>query len=252
VPPPQAPAVIAEPVQEKITDTLSATEIEKGAFVVEHVFPRASANSMVVEMSPTELLVIDTPWTPAATEDLLKWMQAKFGDRKITVVNTHSHMDRVGGNEVFIAKGYPVYSSDMTIKFVNQNRASSIKNLVAETKDPAKKAEYKKMKLQPADHSFPLKEGKTLTFGDKTAEVFFPGGGHTKDNVVVYLPSQRILFGGCFIVGMPKLGYIKEADMKAWPKSLETLSRFDPKWVIPGHERNYSVDLIQHTKNLVK
>ncbi|MFO0645147.1 MAG: hypothetical protein U0326_02840 [Polyangiales bacterium] len=30
-------------------------------------------------------------------------------------------------------------------------------------------------------------------------EVFFPGAAHTLDNVVVWLPSRALLFGGCMI-----------------------------------------------------
>jgi hypothetical protein len=30
-------------------------------------------------------------------------------------------------------------------------------------------------------------------------ESFFPGAGHTRDNLAVWLPQQRVLFGGCFL-----------------------------------------------------
>ncbi|KYG62383.1 hypothetical protein AZI86_16225 [Bdellovibrio bacteriovorus] len=244
LPSPAAPVTIAP--------NLSVLEIEKGVFVVSHEFPIAQANSMVVDISPKDLLIIDAPWTSASTRDLLKWAKDTFGDRKITAINTHSHMDRVAGNDVFLAEGADVYSSDLTIKYVKKSKPTELKSLASRVSDPAIKAEFAKMKIREANHSFPLKEGKTLSFGEKKAEIFYPGHGHTKDNVVVYLPDYKILYGGCFIVGLPKLGYIKEADLKEWPKALDKMSRFDAKWVIPGHGTSYSPDLIEHTKKLVK
>ena len=39
--------------------------------------------------------------------------------------------------------------------------------------------------------------GTAVTVG--TIEVFFPGAGHTRDNLVVWLPEHRVLFGGCMV-----------------------------------------------------
>lgn len=211
-------------------------EKRPGAYVIDHQFPVANANSMVVEMSETDLLIIDTPWTEAATIDLLNWLKEKFGQRKITVINTHSHLDRVAGNSIYIQNGAQIYSSDLTAHYLR----------IRKNAEPHSK-------LQEANHTFPLREGKILDFGAQKAEIFYPGHGHTKDNVVVYLPKYKILFGGCFIVGMPKLGNLKEANLKEWSLALDTLNRFDVRWVVPGHYgEGYSPELIQHTKNLVR
>lgn len=253
------PALVTDQVTTAVKPTpvpiaahLTAIEIERGAFVISHEFPIAQANSMVVEMSPTDLLISDAPWTSAATRELLKWTKEKFGERKITAINTHSHMDRIAGNEVFLSHASEVYSSDLTIKYVNKSKATELVTMAKRVEAAELKAEFKKMKIKEANNSFPLKEGKVLQFGDTKAEIFYPGHGHTKDNVVVYLPERKILFGGCFIVGLPKLGYIKEANLKEWPKALDRLNRFDAKWVIPGHGHSYSPDLIEHTKYLVR
>lgn len=252
-PPSPTTAAVASPATPiVIAPNLSVLELEKGVFVVSHEFPIAQANSMVVDISPKDLLIIDAPWTSASTRDLLTWAKDKFGDRKITAINTHSHMDRIAGNDVFLSDGADVYSSDLTIKYVNKSKPTELKSLASRVSDPAIKAEFGQMKIREANHSFPLKEGKTLSFGEKKAEIFYPGHGHTKDNVVVYLPDYKVLYGGCFIVGLPKLGYIKEADLKEWPKALDKMSRFDAKWVIPGHGTSYSPDLIEHTKKLVR
>lgn len=247
-----AAAVPATPAFLDIAPNLQVLEIEKGVFVVSHEFPIAQANSLVVDISAQELLIIDAPWTSSATSDLLKWAENKFGARKITAINTHSHLDRIAGNDVFLSQGADVYSSDLTVQYVKKSKPTELKIMASRVSDPELKAEFGKMRIREANHSFPLQEGKILNFGDKKVEIFYPGHGHTKDNVVVYLPEYKVLYGGCFIVGMPKLGYIKEANLKEWPSALEKLSRFEAKWVIPGHGTSYSPDLIEHTKSLVK
>jgi hypothetical protein len=46
--------------------------------------------------------------------------------------------------------------------------------------------------------------------------VFFPGAAHSADNVVVYFPKKRLLFGGCMI--KPKeLGYLEMRMSKNGP-----------------------------------
>ena len=47
------------------------------------------AYSMVVEMSADSLLMVDTPYTPQNTKIVLKWINEKFGKKKITAINTH-------------------------------------------------------------------------------------------------------------------------------------------------------------------
>lgn len=56
------------------------------------------------------------------------------------------------------------------------------------------------------------------------------------------------------IVSGPKLGNVMEADLAEWAKSMDKLSRFDAKIVIPGHggeDAGYSPSLINHTRELL-
>jgi hypothetical protein len=54
-------------------------------------------------------------------------------------------------------------------------------------------------------------------------EVYFPGAGHTQDNVVVWLAKSHLLFGGCLVLNSfsRKLGYIDDASIKDRPQSIQ-------------------------------
>ena len=70
-------------------------------------------------------------------------------------------------------------------------------------------------------------------------ELFFPGAGHTRDNIVVWLPRQRTLFGGCFLKSVTSrgLGNLQDADVGAWGPSLRRVqARYArASRIVPGH-----------------
>jgi len=107
--------ILSGPVD--ITEELSVKMIRKGIWLVIHKFP-LGANSLVVEMKDSTLLLVDTPWTPDATEQLLRWFTKKLGQHKIIVINTGSHWDNLGGNDYLVKHQIPVYGSDVTVKLV--------------------------------------------------------------------------------------------------------------------------------------
>jgi glyoxylase-like metal-dependent hydrolase (beta-lactamase superfamily II) len=63
--------------------------------------------------------------------------------------------------------------------------------------------------------------------------------GHTRDNIVVWLPRQRVLFGGCFLksVTSADLGYLADAVVGDWAGSARRVSaRYPARQItIPGH-----------------
>jgi catechol 2,3-dioxygenase-like lactoylglutathione lyase family enzyme len=75
------------------------------------------------------------------------------------------------------------------------------------------------------------------------------------DNIVVWVPDQKVLFGGCLIksAGARTMGYIGEADLDAWPATLATVeARFgDAAWIVPGHGSPGGVETLRHTAALI-
>ena len=63
-------------------------------------FTAAVGNSAIVDLGD-RWLVVDTFMSARAATDLHEVVRSLAGDEPLWVVNTHSHMDHVGGNEVF-------------------------------------------------------------------------------------------------------------------------------------------------------
>ena len=96
----------------------------------------------------------------------------------------------------------------------------------------------------------------TVTLGNTPIVLAYHGGGHTVDNIVAWLPEQHILFGGCLVkaAGAKNLGNTKEADLAAWPETLQrVLDAFpEAEIVVPGHGPYGGKELIFHTIDLCK
>lgn len=93
-----------------------------------------------------------------------------------------------------------------------------------------------------------------LEFNGFRIEVFYPGPGHTEDNIVVWIPSDHVLFGGCLVKALENvsLGNVADANTEKWASSIQNLQIRYPNAniVVPGHGRIGSTDLLLHTIKL--
>jgi metallo-beta-lactamase class B len=102
------------------------------------------------------------------------------------------------------------------------------------------------------EHGF--KDSLQLMLGDKTIDCYYLGAAHSTDNIVVWIPSEKILFAGCMIksVNARNLGNTADGDLTAYPGTIEkVLVKFpDAEIVIPGHGNFGGLELVWHTKEL--
>src|SRR5664280_364695 len=170
------------------------------------------ANGLLLVSGDSSVLV-DPGWAPEQTKALLAFAKERLGRPVKKAVITHWHEDRAAGIAVLRAEEIETIALDLTAE-----------------------ALAKKSRPVP-EHLFTRAQ---LPYSDPMGfEIFYPGPGHTADNIVVYLPKQKILDGGCFLksANVTGLGNLEDADLVAWPKSLQNLAERYPeaKVVIPGH-----------------
>ena len=225
---------------------LTQKEVAPHLFLITHTFPYP-ANAALIEMANKELVLVDTTFFNDSAEDLLIWIEKKFGKRKITAIDTHFHTDRIGGNGALIKHKIPVWGSDQIGTLLKSKGAEMKTVMEGLSLTDDMKGVFTKQKLVAPDHTFPLKEGKTLKFGDEEVQIKFVGAGHTSDNVVVYFPTQQILVGGSLIIAGKTVGNTMHADLKEWPKSVKALSELKVKQVIAGRGPETGPQLIEHT-----
>ena len=103
-------------------------------------------------------------------------------------------------------------------------------------------------------HGF--KDSLNLQLGSTAINCYYLGAGHSMDNIVVWIPSEKVLFPGCLVkeINAKGLGNTVDGDLKAYPETIEkVLRKFpDAKIVIPGHGAFGGIELVRHTKKLLK
>jgi metallo-beta-lactamase class B len=182
----------------------------------------------MVFVNKGEAFLFDTPMTEALTKDLVTWLTDSMKLRITGFLPNHWHVDCMGGLGYLQSVGIHSYAHQMTI-------------------DIAK------------SHNLPVPEnGFTdslqLKLGDEIIYCYYFGAAHSKDNVVVWIPSERVLFPGCMVksLGAVNLGNTTDGDLITYSGTIEKiLQKFpDARVVIPGHGEYGGVELIRHTKEL--
>jgi len=81
-----------------------------------------------------------------------------------------------------------------------------------------------------------ISEREILVDGIHNIQVYHLGPAHTKGDLIIYLPSEKVLFSGD--VALNSLyPYMQSADMDpvGWERVLTAMRRVDPQKLVPGH-----------------
>ncbi len=237
----------------EITEDLFLRRIEEGVYVITHSFPWAG-NSLLVVVGDSNLVLVDTPYTPEATRCVLEWAVSEFGDRNVVAINTGYHYDNLGGNAYLVMQGIPVYGSELTARLLEE-RGDEMRRMTLDWLAAPEYQSYYDVHVSlpyvPPSLLFRLEDGLSLNIGGENVQVYYPGPSHSPDNVVVYFPDRMLLFGGCMIVGMNRLGNTSDANLESWLESVRSLSRLDYDVLVPGHGARLDPGLLEHTIGLL-
>ncbi|HAD11891.1 MAG TPA: subclass B1 metallo-beta-lactamase, partial [Saprospirales bacterium] len=130
-----------------------------------------------------------TPWDTTQFQPLLDSIQARHHQKVVMALATHWHSDKTAGLEYYRQQGIRTYTTTQTDVFSEKNGH--------------KRAEF----LMAGDTVFQI--------GQYTFETYYPGEGHTADNIVVWFGQEKILYAGCLVKGAEAetLGYLGDANV---------------------------------------
>ena len=240
----------------QLSEELRINHISEDTFLVIHRFPWPG-NSLLVRYPGKHIIWIDTPYTDDATELVWNWIKSRGWNEKVIEVNTGFHNDNLGGNGFLLQNSVDVYGTDLTVKLLNDRSEVTKSQILKWLKKPRFKKYYdvhSTAQYLPPNKVFTLKRNEGVNLLNGSIEVYYPGPSHSSDNLVVYFPDKKLLFGGCAVksVYSKNLGFTGDAVMSEWPKSLKNvLNRYQNALVVvPGHGDIGGLELIQHTLSL--
>lgn len=242
----------------QLSEDLKVTEIENDIYLVTHSFPWPG-NSLLVLVDESEILWIDTPYTPDATALVLNWVEEELGEGcSITEINTGFHIDNLGGNQELRRRNIPIYGSELTCELLDTKSGTTMSNLQAWLRDERfreHRGVYSDFEFYGPTITFDINQEQYISMGSEDVIIYYPGPTHSYDNLVVYIPGKELLFGGCMILSAnaETLGYIEDGNIYQWSGSLGRLEeRFtNIRIVIPGHGNPGDSALITHTREVV-
>ncbi len=217
-----------------------------------------------------DVLVVDTHLRPSWARDLIAEIRKVTNKPVRYVVDTHWHPDHVQGNQSYISafgpaveylaqrntredmvrKAIPSVQEQLT-KDVPEN-IQRLEKMLSEGKDPRGNALTAETRAQAerqlASQKSYLDELKqiqitlpTMTFErslilhkpDREIHIYYFGKGHTRGDIVVYLPKEKALITGDLLTnGIP---FMRDAYPVEWITTLESLDKLDWNQAIPGH-----------------
>jgi glyoxylase-like metal-dependent hydrolase (beta-lactamase superfamily II) len=235
----------ATPILLVIAATAAAADLPSGIHLVPGSFTpgtQPDGNSVVVE-APEGLIVVDTGRHAAHTQAVLD-LASSLGRPIVAVVNTHWHLDHVGGNARLreACPGVRVYASDALAGaltgFLAEYRAQLVDMLARSQPDSTTAASWNaEIALVDAgsallpdvviDRSTPrVIAGRSLVVG-------VVGPAVTAGDVWIQDTASRMMIAGD-LVTLP-VPLLDTACPEGWLAALDHLARFDFTVLVPGH-----------------
>jgi len=231
--------------------------------------PMLILSNAAIIINDNEVLVVDTHLTPSAARALLEEIK-KLTDKPVRyVVETHWHPDHVQGSQAYVnvfPGGVEFISSHATREDIEKKAIPSIKESLESLPKSLQQAEEqlaagkgqdgqpltdeqkKQRRFQIDRQKAYLEELKqmqislpTLTFerslvlhrGPHPIHVLFFFKGHTRGDIVVYLPDQKVLVAGDLVTeGLP---FPRDSYPSEWVKTLRAIAELNFDQLIPGH-----------------
>ncbi len=206
----------------KVSDHLMLIKLTEHTYI--HT---GNDNNGIVYVNNGEAVIVSTPDSDAETQNLIDWTRKKLRAKIVGYVIDRWHPDAMEGLDVVQHAGIKTYSYELTRKIAKEKG------------------------LPVPEIGFdPIMD---LNVGGEKIICHFIGAAHTVDGIVVWIPKEKILFGGNEVRSLGSwYGNIGDADLKEWS---HTIHRVKEKYgaakiVIPGHGKYGGTELLDYTIDL--
>ena len=130
------------------------------------------------------------------------------------VINTHMHPDHAGGNPAMQMIGADVIASENGRRIMAERQAPGLANIA-------------------------IRDYLRIYLDDLPLDLYYFGRGHTDNDIVIYLPTKKMLIAGdLFALYGPYravIDYTAGGSLRDWTRTLERVLQLDFDAVIPGH-----------------
>ncbi len=212
-----------------------AQQVSASAWYVEGVSALGSpANQNFISnaafvVTPAGVVVIDALGSPELATRLIAEIR-KITPKPIThVLVTHYHADHIYGLQVFKAQGARIVAHSAARAYLYSETAKL--RLEASRHELAPWVNDQTHLVEADDW---IDADTDMRIGGVLFQLKPVGPAHTPEDLVVYLPSEKVLFAGD-LVFRSRIPFVGQADSRHWIIALDNLLAFDTKVIVPGH-----------------
>ena len=206
-------------------------------------------------------LVIDTFADLSQAQELKDFVTKIHGKNPGYVVNTHPDMDHLNGNQLFIDSDIIAHQN-----FFNEYDANRFKywQMVQKTGKQSGKPGLMFLAeniegldftgITPVSPNITFDKNMVIQLDDMRVELKYIGPAHTKSDVLVWLPKDKVLFAGD-VLFEGVVGWSEEG-VKGWVGALEYIYKeLKPNVVVLGHGRicdaKFVADMRDYFQNII-
>lgn len=229
-------------------------QVKDNIFAAVKTNPLAMGNAGFIDLGD-KVVVFDTFLSVEAADDLKKMITKLAGDKKLIIVNSHSHIDHYLGNCMF-PEAAAIISSQETLSGIKKQDSTisdkdyfieekaKLKKYLENTTEEEKIIEAKNSLIICSNLSHPLSRtccpDLTITKALKihgeidSLQLNVVGKAHTTGDIIAISKKEKVAFIGdlLFVGEHPFLGM---GDPMRLKKELINLFKSDIEYFIPGH-----------------
>jgi cyclase len=178
-----------------------------------YMIRKAPSGNVTMLVGKKEVILIDVKF-PQDHDGIMKIVRSVTDLPVRYVINTHMHPDHAGGNPAMQMLGADVVASE------------NARRIMAERKTPGLP-------------DIAIRNYLRIYLDDMPLDLYYFGRGHTDNDIVIHLPTKRILISGdLFALYGPYravIDYSAGGSLRDWTRTLERVLQLDFDTVIPGH-----------------
>jgi len=180
-------------------------------------------------VTPEGVVVVDALGSPALARQLVELIRGVTTQPISHVIVTHYHADHIYGLQVFKALGARILAHRAARSYLDSDTARL--RLQASRQELAPWIDAN-TELVAADEW--LDGDQELTLGGIRLQLKHVGPSHTLEDLVVYLPQDKLLLAGD-LVFRGRIPFVGQADSRRWIQALDGLLALDVRLIVPGH-----------------
>lgn len=158
-------------------------------------------------------ILIDAKF-PQDHDGIMKFIEQVTDVPLLYLINTHMHPDHTGGNAAMQDIGAHVIASENARRIMAERDLPGLPNIT-------------------------FKDRLRIWLDDMPVDLYYFGRGHTDGDIVVYLPTERLIVtGDLFALYGPYravIDYSAGGSLRDWTRTLQGVLSLDFDTVIPGH-----------------